>query len=58
MDDQLVTAKRVYDVNQFFSDMDVLEVKDLVKVTKLLGIGVSYDKDTGHKLEHVSVFVK
>lgn len=51
VDDLLVIAKRVCNVNQFFSDMKVLEVKDLGEVTKFLGIGVTYAKDTGYLLE-------
>lgn len=51
MDDLLVTAKRSCDVNKFFSDMKVFEVKDLGEVSTLLGIGLTYTKDVGYILE-------
>lgn len=55
VDDVLATATSSHEVEDFFNDMQVVELKNLGVVSKFLGILFRYDDDNGWKLnqEHV-----
>ncbi|GMF59484.1 unnamed protein product [Phytophthora fragariaefolia] len=51
VDDFLVTGSTEENVDKFFSDMAVLDVKNLSTVSKFLGMAITYDEKHGYLIE-------
>ncbi|KAG2802763.1 hypothetical protein PC118_g17799 [Phytophthora cactorum] len=55
VDDLLVTGTSESEVDKFFEDMQIVELKDLGVVAKFLGIAFNYDDTTGWMLDQEQV---
>ncbi|GMF22011.1 unnamed protein product [Phytophthora fragariaefolia] len=51
VDDLLVTGASEAKVDKFYTDMSVLDVKNLGMVSKFLGMAISYDEERWYRLE-------
>ncbi|OWZ11995.1 Pol Polyprotein [Phytophthora megakarya] len=55
MDDILVTATSVVKVDQLFTDMQVVDLKNLGVVSKFLEVSVNYDDKSGWTMDQEKV---